>query len=72
MTPISVNWLGGWWLWWCGWGRQGPGFAGQEAFVAADDLGFGFALGGAAGDVGPGGLVVLHPDDDGPVGHRGG
>jgi hypothetical protein len=44
-----------------------PGFAGEVAFEAADDLGFGLAFSDPAGDVGPGGFVVLHPDDDGAV-----
>lgn len=47
--------------------HQGPGLAGEQAFEAADDLAFGLALGGAASDVGPGGCVVLHADDDGAV-----
>ena len=37
--------------------------AGDVALEAADDLAFGQALGGAAFDVGAGGLVVAHPDD---------
>jgi hypothetical protein len=39
----------------------------NESFKAADDVSFGEPFGGAAGDVVDGGLVVSHPDDDGPV-----
>ena len=42
----------------------GPDFAGDVAFEAAHDFGFGFAFGDASGDVGAGGFVVFHPDDD--------
>ena len=44
-----------------------PDFAGEEAFEAADDLGFGLAFGDAPGDVGLRWLVVLHADDHGSV-----
>ena len=45
----------------------GPDFAGDVAFEAAHDFGFGFAFGDASGDVGTGGLVVFHADDDDAV-----
>ena len=38
-----------------------------QAFEAADDLGFGLAFGGSSGEVGDGGLVEAHADDDGAV-----
>jgi hypothetical protein len=47
--------------------HQCPDLAGEQALETADDLGFGLALGGAASDVVPGRLVVLHADDDRPV-----
>ena len=43
------------------------GLAGDEAFEAADDVFFGEALGGAAGDVVDGGLVKSHAHDDDSV-----
>ena len=39
----------------------------KEAFEAPDDLAFGSAIGGASGDVGAGGLVESHADDDGAI-----
>src|SRR5258705_13915752 len=42
----------------------GPDFAGDVTFETAHDFGFGFAFGDASGDVGAGGFVVFHPDDD--------
>src|ERR1700722_11745255 len=45
----------------------GPDFASDVAFEAAHDLGFGFALGDASGDVGAGGFVVFHADDNDAV-----
>ena len=62
----SSGGFGGLWGF-AGWAHQGPDFAGEESFEAADDLGFSLAFGGAAGDVGLGGGVVLHPHDDGAV-----
>ena len=44
-----------------------PDLAGQQALETTDDLGFGPALGRPALVVGLGRLVVLQPDDDGPV-----
>src|SRR6478736_2955788 len=43
--------------------HEGPDLAGEQAFEAADDLGFGLAFGGAARDVGLGRLMVLHAHD---------
>jgi hypothetical protein len=43
--------------------HQRPDLACEQALETADDLGLGFAFGGAACDVGPGRLVVLHADD---------
>src|SRR5277367_4784759 len=45
----------------------GPDFACDVAFEAADDFGFGLAFGNASGDVGAGGFVVFHSDDDDAV-----
>lgn len=42
-------------------------FAGEVALQAADDLGHGFAFGGAPLDVGAGARAVAEPDDDGEV-----
>jgi len=47
--------------------EQCPGLAGEQALEAADDLGLRLALEGSSGEVGTGGFVVLHADDDGPV-----
>jgi hypothetical protein len=41
--------------------------AGDEPLHATDDLGLGLAFGGSSGDVGDGGLVEAHPDDDDAV-----
>ena len=45
----------------------GPDFACDVAFEAAHDFGFGLAFGDASGDVGAGGFVVFHADDDDAV-----
>lgn len=48
-------------------GRLSEDFAGDDAFEAADALGFGLAFCEAAGDVGSGGVVVAHADDHDPI-----
>jgi hypothetical protein len=49
------------------WSHVGPDLADEQAFEAADDLGFGLAFGESSCHVGLGGFVVLHADDDGAI-----
>src|SRR6266516_2637235 len=54
-------------FWFAGLCERGVDLAGDVAFEAAHDLTFALALAGAAVDVGRGGLLVAHADEDDAV-----